>query len=114
MTKPIKSKETPASKAVRPKPDTPVKTKTSKTASQSTSMPKPKSAVRTADKPITQAPSTARTRRSPVRTKKVVTVPTRDQIAELAYHLFLARGGRHGQDLDDWFEAERRLLGGQS
>jgi hypothetical protein len=43
-----------------------------------------------------------------------VTVPTRDQIAELAYHLFLARGGRHGQDLDDWFEAERRLLGGQS
>jgi len=75
MTKPIKSKETPASKAVRPKPDTPVKTKTSKT---------------------------------------VVTVPTRDQIAELAYHLFLARGGRHGQDLDDWFEAERRLLGGQS
>jgi hypothetical protein len=31
------------------------------------------------------------------------------EVADLAYRLFLARGGSHGQDLDDWYEAERQL-----
>ena len=30
-------------------------------------------------------------------------------VAQLAHELFLKRGGAHGHDLDDWFEAERRL-----
>jgi hypothetical protein len=31
-------------------------------------------------------------------------------VAELAHQLFVARGGTHGHDLDDWLEAERQLL----
>jgi hypothetical protein len=30
-------------------------------------------------------------------------------VAERAYQLFLARGGEHGHDLDDWVRAEREL-----
>jgi hypothetical protein len=36
-----------------------------------------------------------------------------DIVARRAYELFLSRGGEHGHDLDDWFSAERELLGGQ-
>jgi hypothetical protein len=32
-----------------------------------------------------------------------------DAIAEKAHALFVARGGGHGYDLDDWLEAERQL-----
>lgn len=32
------------------------------------------------------------------------------QIAELAYNLYLERGCQEGHDLDDWLEAERRVL----
>ena len=35
--------------------------------------------------------------------------PSYDEIAEAAYHRYLDRGGHHGQDLDDWVEAERSL-----
>ncbi len=31
-------------------------------------------------------------------------------IAKRAYEKWLARGGRHGDDQRDWFEAERELL----
>ena len=30
----------------------------------------------------------------------------RRQIAEMAYHRSLARGGRHGDEVDDWLQAE--------
>jgi hypothetical protein len=32
-----------------------------------------------------------------------------EEIARRAYELFLARGGAHGHDLEDWFQAEREL-----
>lgn len=32
-----------------------------------------------------------------------------EEIAKLAYLLFTERGCRHGHDLEDWLEAERRL-----
>jgi hypothetical protein len=32
-----------------------------------------------------------------------------EAIAQRAYEKFLARGGRHGDDLRDWFEAEKEL-----
>lgn len=32
------------------------------------------------------------------------------QIAEKAYELFQNRGQTHGHDLDDWVEAERRVM----
>ena len=40
-------------------------------------------------------------------------VPTRiiaqDDIAQRAYALYLARGGEHGHDVDDWLAAELEL-----
>ena len=35
----------------------------------------------------------------------------RDRIAQRAYELYLARGGAHGSDWDDWLAAEREVLG---
>lgn len=35
--------------------------------------------------------------------------PTPDEIAAEAYAIYVARGGDHGRDADDWYEAERRL-----
>jgi len=32
-----------------------------------------------------------------------------DRIAQLAYERFLERGGLHGHDQEDWFEAEREV-----
>ncbi len=32
-----------------------------------------------------------------------------EQIARRAYELFLARGGEHGHDVEDWLQAEREL-----
>src|SRR4030095_15574470 len=35
--------------------------------------------------------------------------PTHLQIAQRAFEIYIARGGDHGQDVGDWFEAERQL-----
>jgi hypothetical protein len=35
----------------------------------------------------------------------------RDRIAERAYELYLQRGAVDGRDMDDWFAAERELVG---
>jgi hypothetical protein len=35
-----------------------------------------------------------------------------DKVSRRAYDLYLARGGEHGRDLDDWMQAERELAGG--
>jgi len=35
--------------------------------------------------------------------------PTKAEIARRAYEIYLARGGSHGCDLDDWLQAEREL-----
>ncbi len=37
------------------------------------------------------------------------TTVTADDIARHAYDLYLARGGEHGHDVDDWVQAEREL-----
>jgi DUF2934 family protein len=34
-----------------------------------------------------------------------------ERIAARAYELYLARGGTHGSDWDDWLAAERELAG---
>lgn len=39
--------------------------------------------------------------------------PGREDVARRAYELYLERGGRHGHDLEDWFEAERQLQAGR-
>jgi hypothetical protein len=33
----------------------------------------------------------------------------RERIASRAYEIYVARGGVHGRDMDDWLEAEREL-----
>ena len=35
--------------------------------------------------------------------------PTHSDIARRAYQLYEARGGEHGRDREDWFQAEREL-----
>ena len=39
-------------------------------------------------------------------------LPTRQRVAERAYARFLARGGHHGCDVDDWLAAEKELFEG--
>ena len=34
----------------------------------------------------------------------------RDRVAQRAYELYLARGGSHGSDWEDWLAAERELM----
>jgi hypothetical protein len=34
-----------------------------------------------------------------------------DQVARRAYERFEARGGEHGRDQEDWFDAEQELRG---
>jgi hypothetical protein len=39
--------------------------------------------------------------------------PTHEEIARRAYEIFVARGGEHGHDVDDWLQAERELTLGR-
>ncbi len=39
------------------------------------------------------------------------TRPREDRIRERAYERYQKRGGEHGRDTDDWFEAEREVEG---
>jgi hypothetical protein len=41
--------------------------------------------------------------------KPVAVYPTQSEIARRAYEIYLARGGSHGCDLEDWLQAEREL-----
>ena len=34
---------------------------------------------------------------------------THAQIADCAFEIYVSRGGEHGHDVGDWFEAERQL-----
>jgi hypothetical protein len=38
--------------------------------------------------------------------------PARDQVAQLAYRLYEARGRQDGHDVEDWLLAEDRLVNG--
>ena len=38
-------------------------------------------------------------------------LPPKDQVERRAYELYLERGRADGQDLGDWFAAERELFG---
>ncbi|MGE5850745.1 MAG: DUF2934 domain-containing protein [Candidatus Methylomirabilota bacterium] len=45
---------------------------------------------------------------TPAKAPLAVTL-SHDELAARAYTLFLARGGRHGDDWRDWFQAEAEL-----
>jgi len=36
-------------------------------------------------------------------------LPSREEIAKRAFELYLARGGEHGHDAEDWAQAESEL-----
>jgi hypothetical protein len=40
----------------------------------------------------------------------VCSLPTREQITKRAHEIFLERGSRPGQELDDWLQAEYELM----
>ncbi len=64
--------------------------------------------------------ATRATATSPSRTSQPVQVveadvldrmnETREDIAQRAYEIYQSRGGRHGADQEDWFQAEGELL----
>jgi hypothetical protein len=37
-------------------------------------------------------------------------LPSRDEIAQLAYRFYETRGRQDGQDVDDWLSAEQELI----
>lgn len=41
--------------------------------------------------------------------ESLAATPPHEEIARRAYQLYEERGGKHGRDLDDWFQAEREL-----
>lgn len=60
----------------------------------------------------TTAPKVSRARKSDTTTADGVQ-SMRDQIAQRAYERFIARGYRHGHDVEDWLHAERELTQAQ-
>ena len=46
---------------------------------------------------------------APVDAPQPGTIPTEEEIAHRAYEIFLQRGGEHGNDIEDWLQAEREL-----
>jgi len=44
------------------------------------------------------------------RTQTVPGAPAREEIELRAYQIYVERGGTHGQDVDDWLQAERELV----
>lgn len=43
------------------------------------------------------------------RSEVVPSSVTQEQISIRAYEIYLARGGEHGRDAEDWYQAEREL-----
>ena len=43
--------------------------------------------------------------------KPARSAPTREQIEQRAYEIYLARGKTGGRELEDWVQAERELSG---
>jgi hypothetical protein len=46
------------------------------------------------------------------RAESMASEPSEEEIRMRAYRRFLERGGGHGQDFDDWLQAERELKSG--
>ena len=40
----------------------------------------------------------------------VPAAPIREEIELRAYQIYVERGGAHGQDVEDWLQAERELV----
>ena len=71
-------------------------------ATRKTQKSQPKKAVRAVSKDQFEAKKAAEAMSNGI--------PSAEQIRVRAYELFQARGGRHGNDWSDWFEAEQQLV----
>jgi hypothetical protein len=49
----------------------------------------------------------------PTLLKPALPVPNGHEVAVRAYELFIERGGQHGNDWEDWFNAEQQLTAGR-
>jgi hypothetical protein len=63
-----------------------------------------------------QTKATSKTRSTPPVTQfagveKQKSTPTREEIARRAYEIYVARGRVAGREAEDWYQAERELLG---
>ena len=62
-------------------------------------------------KATTRKPTAApRTRARRVTRTASIAAPTDDQVRVRAYEIYLRRGGRPGDPVEDWFTAERELI----
>ncbi len=61
--------------------------------------------------PAAEAPRSERMPRSieSMSLKDADFFPAPEEVQRRAYELYLKRGGAHGRDLEDWYEAERQL-----
>ncbi len=57
--------------------------------------------------------SDERSRDDATRSSSMGSEPSEEDIRVRAYHRYLERGGGHGQDFEDWLEAERELKNSQ-
>ena len=79
--------------------------------------PRRRSAARSAQPPRTQSPLTGGAATTSEEVQLAVAnngatgsrQPSYEEIAEAAYRRYMSRGGVHGQDFDDWLQAEREL-----
>lgn len=63
------------------------------------------------DQPFSYMQALARATRNRANLAGPKESPTHEEIELRAYQIFQELGNLHGQDLEDWFEAERQLLG---
>jgi hypothetical protein len=57
----------------------------------------------------TPAPVPTATGKTTSSVESLASEPTHDDIARRAYQLYENRGGEHGRNLEDWFQAELEL-----
>jgi hypothetical protein len=57
----------------------------------------------------TSAPKAVKAGAGKTTTSAAKSLPSREEIAKRAYELYLARGGEHGRDAEDWAQAESEL-----
>jgi hypothetical protein len=72
-------------------------------------MPRKIADARASSDPSTSRPSRARAAERARGGSIGNTEPSHNEIAEAAYQRYLSRGAAHGQDVNDWMEAEREL-----
>lgn len=66
-------------------------------------------AAKTTEKKTTSKRAATTRRPTSLKTQHVVLEPPREEIAQRAFELFLARGGVHGHHEEDWLRAEREI-----